>query len=256
MREYVTLIIDGAHIKTARGTSVLDAAIEYGICIPHLCHVPTLSDIGACRLCVVEQIVNGRSKVTTSCTLSVEDGMIIRSNTDKIRNLRRNLAELLVAQAPNSRAVQDMAVRCGVKEVRYPFKNADCILCGRCVRVCAEMWQAKAIGFVGRGKDRHVDFPFGVRPDFCKRCGSCTMLCPMTISPSWLRPLHVTVPSYYLISAIVSQQVHWKASIIKSRFSNDRLMALEINSISNCVCSSFMNKPWHLPDEPFLFSQN
>jgi NADH dehydrogenase/NADH:ubiquinone oxidoreductase subunit G len=183
MREYVTLIIDGAHIKAAKGTSVLDAAIEYGICIPHLCHVPTLSDIGACRLCVVEQIINGRSKVTTSCTLSVEEGMIIRSNTDKIRKLRRNLAELLVAQAPNSRAVQDMAVRCGVKEVRYRFRNADCILCGRCVRVCAEMWQAKAIGFVGRGKDRHVDFPFGVRPDFCKRCGSCTMLCPMTISP-------------------------------------------------------------------------
>jgi bidirectional [NiFe] hydrogenase diaphorase subunit len=183
MREIVTLTIDGAHIKAAKGTSVLDAAIEYGVCIPHLCHVPTLSDIGACRLCIVEHVQNGRSKVVTSCTLNVEEGMAIRSNTDKIRRLRRNLAELLVAQAPNSRAIQDIAVRCGVKEVRYPFRNSDCVLCGRCVRVCSEMWQAKAIGFVGRGKDRHVDFPFGVRPDSCKHCSSCVMLCPMSISP-------------------------------------------------------------------------
>lgn len=181
--QYVTLTIDGAHIRAAKGTSVLDAAIEYGICIPHLCHVHYLSDIGACRLCIVEHVRNGRSKVTTSCTLNVQEGMVIRSNTEKIKKLRRNIAELLVAQAPNSRAIQDIAVRCGVKEVRYPFRNSDCVLCGRCVRVCQGLWQANAIGFVGRGKDRHVDFPFGVRPDFCRRCGSCVQLCPMSITP-------------------------------------------------------------------------
>ena len=162
---------------------MLDAAIEYGICIPHLCHVPNLSDIGACRLCIVEHVVNGRSKVTTSCTLLVQEGMVIRSNTEKIRKLRRNIAELLVAQAPNSRAIQDIAVRCGVKEVRYPFRNSDCVLCGRCVRACTELCQAKAIGFVGRGKDRRVDSPFGVRSEFCKRCRTCIDLCPMTIIP-------------------------------------------------------------------------
>ena len=59
MKQYVTFTIDGVHIKAAKGTSVLDAAIEYGICIPHLCHVPNLSDIGACRLCIVEHVVNG-----------------------------------------------------------------------------------------------------------------------------------------------------------------------------------------------------
>lgn len=183
MKQYVTLKIDGAHIRAARGTSVLDAAIEYGICIPHLCHVPNLSDIGMCRLCIVEHVVNGRSKVTTSCTLNVEEGMEILSNTEWIQKLRRNNAELLVAQAPNSRAIQDIAVRCGVKEVRYPFRNHDCVLCGRCVRVCTEMWGARAIGFVGRGDDRHIDFPLGVRPDFCKHCGSCIELCPMTVTP-------------------------------------------------------------------------
>jgi NADH dehydrogenase/NADH:ubiquinone oxidoreductase subunit G len=183
MQQYVNVNIDGATIRATKGTSVLDTAIEYGICIPHLCHVSYLSDIGACRLCIVEHIVNGRSKVTTSCTLNAEEGMVIMTNTDKIQKLRRNLAELLVAHAPNSRAIQDIAVRCGVKEVRYPFRNEDCVLCGRCVRICTEVWKARAIGFVGRGKDRHVDYPLGVKPEFCKQCESCIQLCPMTITP-------------------------------------------------------------------------
>ena len=183
MKQHVTLTIDGAQLSAPKGTSVLDAAIEYGVCIPHLCHVPYLSDIGACRLCIVEHVKNGRSQVTTSCTLHVQEDMVIRSNTEKIKKLRRNIAELLVAQAPNSRAIQDIAVRCGVKEVRYPFRNSNCVLCGRCVRACSELWQANAIGFVGRGKDRHVDFPFGVRPAFCKSCGACVQLCPMSITP-------------------------------------------------------------------------
>ena len=183
MQQQVTLKIDGAPVRAAKGTSVLDAAIEYGICIPHLCHVPCLTDIGACRLCIVEQVQNGKAKVTTSCTLLAQEGMVIRTNSEKILKLRRNIAELLVAQAPNSRAIQDIAVRCGVKEVRYPFRNDDCVLCGRCVRFCKEMWRANAIGFVGRGDHRHVDYPFGMRPDFCKNCGSCTMFCPMSVTP-------------------------------------------------------------------------
>jgi len=183
MLRYVNISIDGAVIRATKGTSVLDTALEYGFCIPHLCHVSYLSDIGACRLCIVEHVVNGRSRITTSCTLNVEEGMVILTDTDRIRRLRRNIAELLVAQAPNSRAIQDLAVRCGVKEVRYPFRNEDCVLCGRCVRVCEEVWKVGALGFVGRGKDRHVDYPFGVRPDFCKLCGNCIQLCPMTITP-------------------------------------------------------------------------
>jgi NADH dehydrogenase/NADH:ubiquinone oxidoreductase subunit G len=183
MRSYVTITVDGARLRAPQGTSVLDVALQYGTCIPHLCHFPGLSDIGACRLCIVEHVKNGRSKVTASCTLEAREGMVIRTNTPRIRHLRKNIAELLVAQAPNSRAIQDIAVRCGVKESRYPFRNEDCVLCGRCVRLCGEFWQARARGFVGRGKDRHVDFPFGVRPDFCKMCGACIDNCPMTIQP-------------------------------------------------------------------------
>jgi NADH dehydrogenase/NADH:ubiquinone oxidoreductase subunit G len=183
MTPHVTVNVDGARIRAAKGSSVLDAALGYGICIPHLCHLPYISDIGACRLCIVEHVENGRSKITTSCTLLVQEGMVIRSNTEKIMKLRRNIAELLVAEAPNSRAIQDIAVRCGVKEVRYPFRNNDCILCGRCVRACTGHYGVKAIGFIGRGKDRRVGSPFGVRSELCRQCGTCIDVCPMTIVP-------------------------------------------------------------------------
>ena len=152
MIQQVTVNINGALIRATKGTSVLDAALDFGICIPHLCSVPYIEDLGACRLCIVEHVVNGRSKITTSCTLVVQEGMVILSNTEKIKKLRRNLAELLVAEAPNSRAIQDIALRCGVKEVRYPLRNNDCILCGRCVRVCTGKFAVKPIGFVEIGR--------------------------------------------------------------------------------------------------------
>ena len=183
MQEFIQISLDGALVRATKGNTVLDTALAYGTCIPHLCHMPNFTGLGACRLCIVEVVKNGRAKVTTSCTLDVQEGMVVRSNSDKLRRLRKNIAEMLVAEAPNSKAVQDIAVRCGVKNVRYPFRNNNCVLCGRCVRVCGEMWQAKALGFVGRGKQRRVDFPFGVKPATCKMCLSCVDLCPMTITP-------------------------------------------------------------------------
>jgi len=183
MAQEVTISIDGAVIRVNKGFSVLDAALQHGICIPHLCRVPYIEDIGACRLCIVEHIKNGRSKITTSCTLFVQEGMEILSNTERIRKLRRNIAELLVTEAPNSRAIQDVALRCGVEDVRYPFRNNDCILCGRCVRACTGRFGEKAIGFVGRGKDRRIESPFDVFSELCNRCGRCIELCPMTIVP-------------------------------------------------------------------------
>jgi len=190
MIQQVTLNIDGMLIRAPKGASVLDAALEHGVCIPALCRVPYLADIGACRLCIVEHVENGRSKITTSCTLLVKEGMVILSNTEKIRRLRRNLAELMVAEAPNSRAIQDIALRCGVKEVRYPLRNRDWILCGRCVQVCNGTFGKKAIGFVGRGKERRVEMPFNQRSELCTECGSCIDLCPMTVVPCD-GPMHI-----------------------------------------------------------------
>ncbi|MFH1768269.1 MAG: 2Fe-2S iron-sulfur cluster-binding protein [Candidatus Omnitrophota bacterium] len=183
MVEYVNISINGAKIRVARGTTVLDAALDYGICIPHLCHMRGITPIGACRLCIVENIKNGKAKVTTSCTLDAEEGMVILAHTERILRIRRNIAEMLVAEAPNSRAIQDIATRCGVRHVRYPFVNKNCVLCGRCVRICSEVWQSKSLGFVGRGQDRHVALPFDKRPEFCKKCNSCVDVCPMTITP-------------------------------------------------------------------------
>ncbi len=183
MTEKVTVTIDGADIRAAKGLSVLDVALEHSICIPHLCRVPYISDIGACRLCIVEHVQNGRSKITTSCTLVVKEGMVIKSNTERIRKLRRNIAEILVAEAPNSRAVQDVAKRCGVTEVRYPFRNNDCILCGRCVRICTGRFGEKAIGFVGRGLNRRVLAPFDLKTKLCRECGWCSDVCPMNMVP-------------------------------------------------------------------------
>ncbi len=183
MKEYVTLTIDGAKVRTSQGTPILDAALNFGICIPHLCHMRDITPLGACRLCIVEVVFNNKSKVTTSCTLEAEEGMLILAHSKKILKARKNIAEMLVAEAPNSRAIQDMAVRCNVKEVRYPFRRKHCVLCGRCVRVCDEIWQSKSLGLVGRGKERHVALPFDIRPEFCKRCNYCIDVCPMTITP-------------------------------------------------------------------------
>ena len=183
MTQYVNINIDGMSIEAPKGTSVLDAGLDFGICIPHLCRVPYVEDIGACRLCIVEHVVNGHSKITTSCTLHVKEGMVIRSNTDKIIELRRNIAELLVAEAPNSRAVQDVAKRCGVRDVRYPFHNSNCILCGRCIRACPGNLGVKPLTFVGRGKDRRVEAPFNLKTELCNECGRCVDFCPMTVVP-------------------------------------------------------------------------
>ncbi len=182
MQQLVTVTIDGTSGRVPKGINVLDAAIQFGVCIPHLCHMPLIEDIGACRLCIVEHVKNGKSKITTSCTLGVEEGMVIRAHTEKVMKLRRNVAELLVAQAPNSRAIQDIAIRCGVKEVRYPFRNDNCVLCGRCVRYCKSMAGANSLGFIGRGRERRVQHPMGIR-DLCITCGFCTQNCPMTITP-------------------------------------------------------------------------
>ncbi|MCK4798336.1 MAG: (2Fe-2S)-binding protein [Spirochaetes bacterium] len=200
--KYVNITINGAKIKAVKGATVLDTALDYGICIPHLCHMHGISPIGACRLCIVEVIENNKSKVVTSCTLDVKEGLVIQAHSEKILKARKNIAEMLVAEAPNSRAIQDIAARCGVTKVRYPFRHNDCILCGKCVRVCSEVWQSKSLGFVGRGKSLHVALPFNVRPDTCKMCLTCVDICPMTITPC---PGPMKEGEEYLCNQCISQ---------------------------------------------------
>ena len=183
MSDQVSLTIDGSQVRAPRGSSVLEAALDFGVCIPHLCHLKGVTPAGVCRICIVEVEKDGRSKITASCTLEVEEGMVIHAHSEQILRIRRQIAELLVAEAPNSRAVQDIAVRCGVTSVRYPFRHESCVLCGKCVRVCREVWRADALGEIGRGEALRVSLPFGKRPDTCKRCNACIYVCPMTITP-------------------------------------------------------------------------
>lgn len=183
MGEYVSLTIDGSEVRAPRGASVLEAALDYGICIPHLCHLKGLLPAGVCRLCLVELVQEGRARVVASCTLEAAEGLVVRAHTERILRLRRGVAEMLVAEAPNSRAIQDIAVRCGVKSVRYPFRHESCIRCGRCARSCAELRQSRWPGFAGRGLERRVALPFDRRPGTCQQCDACIAACPMTIAP-------------------------------------------------------------------------
>jgi NADH dehydrogenase/NADH:ubiquinone oxidoreductase subunit G len=201
-KRYVGITINGATVRAVEGSTVLETALEYGICVPHLCSMPGQDSTGACRLCIVELIENGRSTITASCTLDVTEGMVVETHSERILKYRKNIAEMLVAEAPNSRAIQDIAARCGVTEVRYPFRNENCILCGRCVTVCDQVWQSRSLGFVGRGINRHVALPFNVRPDTCKRCWTCIDVCPMTITPC---PGPMAKGEEYLCNLCVSQ---------------------------------------------------
>ena len=186
MSKLVSMIVDGATVRAPSGSSVLDAALEAGICIPNLCHVPGVHALGACRVCIVEVVTvpgSGRTRLTASCTLEAREGLVVNAHSPDAVRARRDIVEMLLAEAPNSRAIQDLAVRVGVRTVHYPMRNTNCVLCGRCVRVCDEVWQSKSLGFVGRGHERHVALPFNTRPSTCKRCNNCIDICPMTVTP-------------------------------------------------------------------------
>jgi len=175
----VELTIDGIRAKAMEETSVLEAAREMGIVIPTLCYHPGLSPYGACRVCIVEVIKGNRSSLEASCTLPVEPGQVILTNSDKVIKARKLIIELLLASCPNSKMLQDMAANMGINRVRFKIKDKNCILCGLCVRYCKEQMQSGGIGFVGRGTSRRVATAFEVTPEECRNCGGCEWICPV-----------------------------------------------------------------------------
>ncbi len=175
----INLTINGQKIEAEEGTTLLEAAQKLGIKIPTLCYHKALPAYGACRLCLVEVSQNGRpSSIQASCTYPVQEGLVVKTDTERVIRTRKIMAELLLARCPDSEEVKRIAKEIGVEKSRIRAKNEDCLLCGLCVRMCRDRMGRGAIGFAGRGSKRQVQPAFDVQSDVCQTCGACYFVCP------------------------------------------------------------------------------
>jgi bidirectional [NiFe] hydrogenase diaphorase subunit len=201
--EVKTLIIDEQEVSALRGQTILDVARENDINIPTLCHMEGLGDIGACRLCLVD--IKGSNKLLPACVATVFEGMEVSTNTERLRKHRRTILELLFAERNHICSVcvanghcefQALGQELGLTHIRLPYRNPEltvdaslerftvdhnrCILCMRCVRVCAEIEGAHIWDVMGRGinsiviTDLHDEWGHSA----CTRCGKCVQVCP------------------------------------------------------------------------------
>ena len=174
----ISLTINGLKVSVEEGTTLLEAAKFLGFPIPTLCYNETLSSYGACRLCVVEIGKGEKAKLVSSCTYPAEEGLIVRTASERVVKARKMIIELLLATCPQSKTIQDLASKYDVHQQRFKQEFEDCILCGLCVRMCEEQMMAKAIGFRGRGENRSIGTPFDIKSDVCRLCGGCMYICP------------------------------------------------------------------------------
>ncbi len=174
----IKVIIDGQEIEAEEGQTLLQVAQSAGIYIPTLCYHKALSPYGSCRLCVVEIEHNDRILYHTSCQFPVMENLIVKTNTERVIQGRKIIAELLLARCPDSEKIQEMAKELGVVETRFKKKDEDCILCGLCVRICQERMGVHTIDFINRGIKRDIQPPFGKYSDICRVCGACASVCP------------------------------------------------------------------------------
>jgi NADH dehydrogenase/NADH:ubiquinone oxidoreductase subunit G len=184
-KKQVTVTINGKKYPADEGEILLGVAVREKIAIPHLCYEPSLDPYGACRLCMVEVIKDGKREMTTSCTLRAAEGLEVVTDTPAIVKYRNVLFELYLAEAPKSEVIKEMAARYGVTKTRF-LKKLDttdslgnkCVLCGLCVRACTEIMGAGAIGFVNRGPYTVVNTPYFEPTKDCFGCGACVKVCP------------------------------------------------------------------------------
>jgi len=174
----ISLKINGLEVSVEEGTTLLEAAKFLGFPIPTLCYMEGLSSYGACRLCVVEIGEGAEAKLVSSCTYPAQKGLKVRTASSRVLRARRMVLELLLASCPQSKVIQDLASQHGIRQQRFRQEYEDCILCGLCVRMCAEQMMAKAIGFRGRGENRSIGTPFDIKSDVCRLCGGCMYVCP------------------------------------------------------------------------------
>ncbi len=174
----INIKINGLTVSVEEGSTILEAAQFIGFPIPTLCHMEGLTPYGACRLCVVEVGESPRSKLVTSCTSRVQEGLIVKTASARVVKARKMIVELLLATCPQSKVIQDIASALGVRQQRFRQEYEDCIMCGLCVRMCEEQMMARAIGFRGRGDHRSVGTPFDIKSEVCRQCGGCIYVCP------------------------------------------------------------------------------
>jgi NADH dehydrogenase/NADH:ubiquinone oxidoreductase subunit G len=174
-----TVTIDGHKVRVRKDATVLDAARKAGIWIPTLCYHPAIVGPDAsCRLCMVELDRGEWRQMITACNYPVRGDIVVYVSSEAARKARHGVMELLLARAPESRELKQLAQRMGVKGTRYPNvteSQRNCILCGLCVRVCEDMIGKSAIGFAGRGVDRTVAAPFRQPSEDC----ACAVVCPV-----------------------------------------------------------------------------
>jgi len=174
----VTLTIDGKTVEVEEGSTILQAAEKLGIEIPTLCHHKALLPYGACRLCLVELVGPRKSWIQASCVYPAEEGLVVKTSTERVLRTRKIMIELLLARCPEVEVVQELARQMGVEETRFPKKNEDCILCGLCARVCQERMGVGAVNFANRGTEKKVGTPYDKHSSICMACGACEVVCP------------------------------------------------------------------------------
>lgn len=199
-----TLKINDVEIAVEEGVTILQAAKEAGVRIPTLCHLEGVSDVGACRLCLVE--ISGTNRLLPACVTEVTEGMEIHTDSHQLQEYRRMIIEMLFSEGNHVCAVcvanghcelQDLAIEVGMDHSRFPYRfptrevdvsherfaidHNRCILCTRCVRVCDEIEGAHVWDVAYRGAEAKVitglNQPWGA-VDACTSCGKCVEACP------------------------------------------------------------------------------
>jgi NADH dehydrogenase/NADH:ubiquinone oxidoreductase subunit G len=196
MRE-VKVWINDEEVRAKEGMTVLEAAQTVGIEIPALCHHEKLAPYGACRLCVVELVNNCKSRLVTSCVYPVEEGLVVRTESEPVVKNRKMILELMWARSPGVEPLRKYGTKYGITGVqairefgvapggpKFDVEPSFCILCGLCVRYCAEVKNKHAIGFIGRGTEREVVFFPEVARQECPGCQECFKICPTGALPS------------------------------------------------------------------------
>ena len=187
--------LNGDVIEQKNATTILESASRQGIKIPTLCNNEHLTPFGGCRLCLVEvasEINPKMKKLMPACTAKIGEGLIVDTHSEKVIQARRFILSMLISRSPKAEELRVLAKEIGLPEKTEELTPAEgyllndapsivdtnCILCGLCVRACAEIPMRDAISFSARGMKRTVKTPFEKYAETCIGCGSCAYVCP------------------------------------------------------------------------------